>query len=107
MMNRMNTGEIVKVFHQTVVTASSSNDLRSCWHDVLEITGQHGNEPLSSVDIQSDLDWVVSQVRNTLKAEPPSSEIQLLWFGLFDGLCGGQEYAGYYLAGWKSEKQLN
>ena len=106
-MTRMNTEQLVKVFHQIVATVSSGKELSSCWRDVLEITGQRGNAAVASVDIQSDLERVVLQVKNTLNAEPPSPEIRLLWFGLFDASCSGQEYAGYYLAGWTNEEQPN
>jgi len=48
----------------------------------------------------------VAQVKNALDTQPPSSEIRLLWFGLFEGLRGKEEYAGYYLAGYTGEEQL-
>jgi hypothetical protein len=103
----MNTAELVKAFDQIVVTVNSSSSLSGCWHDVLKITGQRGNAVLASVDIQSDLGEVALQVKNTLDIEPLSSEIRLLWFGLFDESSGSQEYAGYYLAGWTSDEQLS
>jgi len=103
---RMNTDELISAFHQMVTTVSSSNDLSKCWHEVLEINGQQGNLTLAPADIQSDLDSIVVQVRKILHAEPTSSGIRLLWFGLFDGLRDDKEYAGYYLAGWTDEKQL-
>lgn len=103
----MNTDELVNVFDQLVMTISSSNDLRKCLHEVLEITGQGGNEALGSVDVGADLDSVVSQLKNTLEMKPPSSEIRLFWFGLFDELCGDKERAGYYFGGWTGEEQLH
>ena len=106
-MTCMNANELVKVFDEIALKVRSSKDLSSCWRDVLEITGQRANATVASVDIESDLDSVVLQVKNTVDAEPPSSEIRLLWFGLFDAARDGQEYAGYYLAGWTNEKQLH
>ena len=89
-----------------VETISSSNDLSKCWQEILKITEEQGNEALASANIRSDLDSIVAQVKNTLDTQPPSSEIRLLWFGLFDGLRGDKEYAGYYIAGWTGEEQL-
>ena len=103
----MNTDELITAFDRIVTAVRSSNDLSKCWHDVLEINGEQGNAALTSADIQSDLDSIVEQVRKTLRTHPPSSEMRLVWFGLFDGIRGDKEYAGYYIAGWTNEEQLN
>jgi hypothetical protein len=103
----MNRDELITAFHRMVATVSSSNDLSKCWHEVLEINGERGNVTLASADIQSDLESIVAQIKKTLDAQPPSSQIHVMWFGLFDGLRGDTEYAGYYLAGWTDEQQLN
>lgn len=103
----MDTDKLISMFHQMVATVSSSSELSKCWQEVLEITGQQDNLTFASANIQSDLDSIVAQVRNILHAEPLSSGIRLLWFGLFDGLNDDNEYAGYYIAGYMDEKQFD
>jgi hypothetical protein len=103
----MSINELANTFYRMVDTISSSNDLNRCWRDILEITGEQGNMALASAEIKSDLDSIVAQVKKTLHTQPPSSEIRLLWFGLFDGRRGGKDFAGYYLAGWTSKEQLD
>jgi hypothetical protein len=102
----MNTDDLIHALHQMVETVHSSNDLGKCWHEILETTGGQDNVALTSTKIQSDLDSRVAQLKHTLDQAPPSSEIRLLWFRLFDGLRDGKEYAVYYLAGYRGEEQL-
>jgi hypothetical protein len=90
-----------------VETISLSNDLSKCWREILEITGEQDNVALASADIKADLDSIVAQVKKALDTQPPSSEIRLLWFGLFDGRRDDKEFAGYYLAGWTGKEQLD
>ena len=96
----MNKDEIVKVFDQIVTTVSSSDELQSCRRDVLDITGQRGNEVLLSVDVQSDLDHVISQVRKILDSEPIFIRNSTPLVRFIPRIVRGQEYAGHYLAGW-------
>ena len=103
----MDLDESFDVFRRIVAAVSSSIDPNQCWEEILEITGEQGNSTLASVNMQFELDSIVTQVGAVLREEAPPPEIRLLWFGLFDGLRGDREYAGYYLAGWTDEKELD
>ena len=52
------------------------------------------------MDVQRDAASVRQQVASILRREPPSADIDTLWFGLFDTLDdSGGERIGYYVAG--------
>ncbi len=62
--------------------------------------GQDHVGPLTQVAIDSDVANVASQLDALVANEPPSSDIDTFWFGLFDALNdAGDETIGYYVAG--------
>ncbi len=98
--------DLAPTFHDVVKIANSAEDAATGWRLLVGYLEDRGGEvlgELTRVDMQHDVDDVRRQVQGLLASEPPPSDLNAVYFGLFDALDSGDtETIGYYIAGVKA-----
>ena len=101
----MNPEELVKSFHHVVSLVRAAPDPQSGFTALVQYLDPDRKvvARLAKVDIGRDIASVRSQLQKVIKADPPPSTLNAIYFGLFDTEDDeGEDAIGYYVAGAES-----
>ena len=97
--------DLESTFNDVLSLAQEANDAGAGWVTLVRYLEEHTGESLrklADLDIERDVDNVRRQIQELVSSEPPPSDLDAVYFGLFDALDDdAAEVAGYYLAGVK------
>jgi hypothetical protein len=94
----------VESYDAVVRLVANANEPRAAWRDFVQFVaaqvGEKSSAPLRNVDPELEVKVVREQLATLFEREPPSTEIDTFYFGLFDALGPDEtEEIGFYVSG--------
>ena len=95
--------DLASTFDDVLSIARQGKNADTAWASLVRYLEERGGaslRQLADVDMQRDVESVRQHIQKLVSSEPPPSDLNAVYFGLFDAVDGdGAEVIGYYIAG--------